>query len=178
MNSTSPSPGHQQADTTRLLFERATDLRTYSRNRRAAPHKPLLLLLATGRAHHGERRLAPWSFWRDALAPLLQAYGSTTGRRRVRPEYPFRRLIVDGLWEVEGFDPEDASQFVKGQARIRDFRVSWLDETDPRAGLPAEFAALLAQDVDTRTRLVDLLLRDHFEAALWPALRRDTSLGT
>lgn len=174
-NSSLP-PRHPRRAVIEDLLQRADGLRVYTRGQREAPHKPLLLLLAVRRAQGGENRTLPWSRWRDALLPLLGTYAYTTRRRRVRPEYPFRRLIADGLWEVDGFDPEDASQFVKGQARIRDFRVSWLNERNPDAGLPHEFWQVLLNDAHTRTRLTDLLLHEHFEPHVRPGVLRDTGL--
>lgn len=163
----------------RDLLSRAADLRVWSRGKRRAPHKPLLLLLAVHRAQQGFPREAPWSWWRERLALLLRDYAPNPSAT-VAPDNPFRFLISDGLWEVSGFDPGDSTQFIKApQLRsdlARAFKVSWLNRHDPAAGLPARHHHVLATDPEAVDRLVRLLLQVHFPPTLWSDVLQDTDV--
>lgn len=161
------------------LLSKAANLRVWSNGWRRAPHKPLLILLAVHRAQHGLARTAPWSWWRDHLTPLLQDYAPNPSVR-ASPHNPFRFLISDQLWEVDGYDPEDLTQFVKAPPgateRARAFKVTWLNQTDPEAGLPREYHDVLASAPRSTDQLVRILLQIHFPPTLWTDLLASTGV--
>jgi putative restriction endonuclease len=162
------------------LLTRAADLNVWSRGKRRAPHKPLLLLLAVRRAQQGLPRTAPWSWWRDHLTLLLRDYAPNASRT-VAPHNPFRFLISDGLWEVAGYNSADSTQFIEAQQGrthlTRVFKVSWLNRHDPAAGLPATHHHVLTSDPSAADRLVRLLLQIHFPPTLWPDVLADTGVA-
>ena len=80
------------------FHKRLTRLKVWKRGDRRAPHKPLLLLYAMGRAVCGEERLALYRVIDRRLSGLLRHFGPPTGD--YRSVYPFTRLVNDGLWEV------------------------------------------------------------------------------
>lgn len=89
-------PGKVEAE----LLDAVEHLRPWKRGGQRAPHKPLLLLLALGRAQRGEPRLVPFVDVEYLLSSLLARFGPS--RRSHHPEYPFWRLQNDGLWEIPG----------------------------------------------------------------------------
>ena len=84
--------------TLEALHTTLTGLKVWKRGGQRAPHKPLLLLLAMGRAVRGESRLAPFSELEKTLTGLLRHFGPP--RQAHHPEFPFGRLVKDGLWEI------------------------------------------------------------------------------
>lgn len=156
------------------LLRRAAGLRVHSRNGKRAPHKPLLMLLAIRRAQQEESHEAAWDWWSQELGPLLVEYAPSSPRPR--PEYPFRRLVEDGLWVIDDLDtmPDDA--FVAGTAGVRDLRSSWLALHNPEAGLPSDLAAELRTSPKTTEALVRLLLHRHFPPTLWQDVLDDTGV--
>lgn len=61
--------------TLEALHTTLTGLKVWKRGGQRAPHKPLLLLLAMGRAVRGESRLAPFSELEKTLTGLLRHFG-------------------------------------------------------------------------------------------------------
>ena len=61
-------------------------------------YKPLMLLVAVGRAASGEARLAPFTVYEELLEPLLTRFAD--GHRGSGIQNAWWRLPGDGLWEV------------------------------------------------------------------------------
>ena len=97
------------------LHDRLTELNVWKRGDERAPHKPLLLLLAMGRAARGEERLVPFHEIEEPLTGLLRHFGPP--RKSYHPEFPFRYLATDGLWEVP--EVSSVSSWGKSTCEIR-----------------------------------------------------------
>lgn len=156
------------------LLRRAAQLRVHNRNGTRAPHKPLLLLLAVRRAQESEPREAAWNWWSQELGPLLVEYAPSSPRPR--PEYPFRRLVEDGLWVIDDLDTLPDEAFVTGTAAVHDLRTSWLADHNPSAGLPEGFETDLLTSPEMTEVLVRLLLHRHFPPTLWQDVLDDTGV--
>jgi putative restriction endonuclease len=135
-------------------------LRTWTRGKQRAPHKPLLLLLALGRLQRGCDRLVAFREVEKPLADLLREFGPT--RRSTHPEYPFWRLQHDGLWEV----PDGAS--LRPRASNTDPPVTELRRVT--GGFPASLQAQLQSDAKLVSELAGRILADHFPASIHAAL--------
>lgn len=85
------------------LRKKVQGLKTWQKGSDRAVHKPLLLLLALGRAQRFERRLVAFREIEAPLRDLLKTYGPPRFTNH-HPEYPFWWLQTDGLWEVPGGD--------------------------------------------------------------------------
>lgn len=157
------------------LLRRAAALTVYTADGARWPSKPLLVLRAVCRAQRGWTAQAPWSWWRDALQPLLLKYAPSG---RANPHYPFRRLVGDDLWGIPELEtlPQDAFVEPTKATGIRDFKLSWLNAADPQAGLPEGDHELLAADPETARRLVRLLLQRHFPPTTWQDILIDAGV--
>jgi putative restriction endonuclease len=77
---------------------RIAKIRTWSRGKERAPHKPLLLLYALGRLQRFGHSEMTYVDAEPDLAQLLEEYGPAS--RKTTPAYPFHHLQSDGLWTV------------------------------------------------------------------------------
>lgn len=77
---------------------RLARLNTHQRRGKRAPHKPLLLLFALGRVLRDRDRLVRYEEVDRRVGDLMRRFGSP--RSAIRPQYPFRWLLSDGLWEI------------------------------------------------------------------------------
>ena len=102
----------------RSLPQRLASLRLWRSRGQRAPHKPLLLLWAFGRCLRGEERLAPYTVVETELRKLLLAFGPS--RQTPHPEFPFWRLVGDGVWEIDR--PHLARLSASGDPHVRDLR--------------------------------------------------------
>lgn len=138
------------------LLELIARINTWSSEDQRAPHKPLLLLLTLGRLLGDEPRLARFG---DQIEPqlrgLLERYGPP--RRIHHPEYPYKRLRADGLWEVPGYAhlPTNAS----GGPALRYLRAS-------EGGLPEPIFSTLRSDPDLAVDVVQAILDGHFPLSM------------
>ena len=131
------------------LHRKLTELNVWKRGDECAPHKPLLLLWAMGRAARGEDRLVSFGEVEEPLTGLLRHFGPP--RRAYHPEFPFRYLATDGLWEV----PHVSSW---GKKHLRDQGVA--------GGLPEPLYRLLASDPTGARLAARRLLDEHFPASM------------
>jgi putative restriction endonuclease len=138
-------------DPTANILRKVSNLKTYRRGDRRAPHKPLLLLLAIGQLLRGHSRLS-FGEVEERLSPLLKAYAPPVAARH-QPELPYWHLRSDGLWEVEGASrfPRQKGNFPKMDA----LRSS-------TGGLPTEDADLLRSDPRLVQKVINTLLDAHF----------------
>src|SRR5690242_10590587 len=109
---------------------RIRELRVWERNGERAPHKPLLLLLAFGKAQNRNARLLPWNDIEEPLRRLLEEFG--TPRTSQHPEYPFWYLQTDGLWEV--IEPALPGRRQKGRGQLGNPRITELRRCNTKAG--------------------------------------------
>jgi hypothetical protein len=139
------------------LLEAITGLRRWTREGRAAVHKPLLLLLALERVRRGLPRLVSFVEVEPQLRALITEFSSTPSH----PEYPFWRLQADGLWDV----PE-ASQ-LPSRASNSDPPVSVLRARGVQGGLPIHYDELLRARGDVLDQAVTTTLQ-YFPVELRP----------
>ena len=139
------------------FHRKATRLNVWRSGGQRAPHKPLLLLLALGRVSRGESRLAPFGEIEKTLTGLLRHFGPP--RKAHHPEFPFGRLVADGLWEI----PEVASlrRTASGDLYKRD-----LLDRGVAGGLPEPLYRLLAADPRSAQHAARLILNGHFPASM------------
>lgn len=148
------------------LLEAIDRLKTWKRDGRRAPHKPLTLLWALGRVRQGQPRLA--SYVTDAHAPiahLLSEYGRP--QKVLHPENPFWHLKSDGeglLWEVRENQP-----LVLPPGRSPTRRD--LDRHGVRAGLSKALHDRLRRDPELLREAADRILFAHFPESLHDAIR-------
>jgi hypothetical protein len=150
------TPGPDAGALEDLVLERIGRLRRWARDGEAAPHKPLLLLLALERLRQGLPRLAPFTEIEPPLGELLNQFARQPGR--AHPEYPFWRLQADGLWEIP-----DATA-LPARASNTDPPVSALRERNIHGGLPLAVFDLLRSRRDVLDRVADAVLQ-HLEPA-------------
>ena len=153
------------------LLEAIDGLKTWKRDGRRAPHKPLTLLWALGRARQGQPRLA--SYITDAHAPiahLLREYGRP--QKALHPENPFWHLKSDGggaLWEVKENEP-----LVLPPGRSPTRRD--LDTHGVSAGLSEAVYDRLRRDPVLLRETADRILFAHFPESLHDAIRDQVGL--
>lgn len=136
------------------LLEAFDNLRVWRRGDQRAPHKPLLVLLALGRARRGLPRLAPFSELEPELRELLADFGPP---RPPHPEYPFWHLQTDGVWEVAG-----AASLGRNPADTPSLRLA--RELD--GGFPASVWQRVTTDEVLVREIAACLLDAHFPPSL------------
>ena len=125
-----------------------------------APHKPLLLLLALGRASRRIPRQSSFSELKRPLEGLLTRFGPS--RRTLHPEQPFIRLTNDGIWELSQDLPSN---------RRGDVSSKFLLDNGIAAGLPESLYALLLSAPGLIAEAAERLLDGHFPASLHEDIR-------
>lgn len=136
------------------LEQRIRELNVWRRHDERAPHKPLLVLYALGRALRGESREVPYVQVDKALRELLIQFGPP--RQTVHPEYPFWRLQQDGLWSVSS---DDVLLTRRGNT---DPKKSELIAKNARGGFEPEVQELVRGRPEVAHRLANLILEAHF----------------
>lgn len=144
------------------FLRRLAAVRTHKRRDERAPHKPLLLLLALGRVARHQERLVPYEEVEPLLRELMQSFGSP--KSAVRPQYPFRWLRTDQLWDVPRF--RELSRNASG-----DFYVWQLRELGIEGGLPEDAYDVLRADTGLLWQAVGEILREHFPESLHREIR-------
>jgi putative restriction endonuclease len=129
-------------------------LRRWERHGEAAPHKPLLLLLALKGVHDGAPSFVDFNTIERPLRDLLRQFGP--GRVHLHPEYPFWRLQNDGLWVVL-----DAESFPARQSNT-DPPISALRSHHAQGGFPPDLDGALRRDPDGLRRLVRVVATTFF----------------
>ena len=139
------------------FHQKLTGLNIWKRGGKRAPHKPLLLLLAMGRAVREEERLAPFSEIGDTLTGLLRHFGPPS--KAHHPEFPFGRLVTDGLWEIPGADS-------LRRTRSGDLHTTELRTRGITGGLPEPLYRLLAADHPGARAAAQRILDEHFPVSM------------
>lgn len=132
------------------------EIRTWKKEDRRAPHKPLLLLLALGRVQRGDPRWVRFSDVEEKLRGLLQSYGPPSDSPQ--PELPFWHLQSDELWEIPG---GESLKKRKGKQLplIGEMRRS------AKGGFPGDMDELLREDPELLRQVARTLLDEHFPAS-------------
>jgi len=100
------------------VFELFRSIRTRSVGGKSSRHKPLLLLFAMARLRQGQTSMS-FDQVEDELVRLLDKYGTGTVPR---PEYPFVRLVSDGLGQLQGL-PDWKPNTDYTRKRLRESKV-------------------------------------------------------
>jgi hypothetical protein len=130
----------------------AANLRIWRRGGERAPHKPLLLLVALGRALAGEPRLVRFRDLESLLRELLATFGPP---RAPRPEYPFWHLQSDDIWHIP-----TAPTGPRGETpRLTAIR-------DLEGGLPAAVDEAVRAQPEAVRDIAEQLLTAHFPLSL------------
>ena len=134
------------------------DLGVWKRGDERAPHKPLLLLMALGRASRGEDRLIPFTEVERDLTPLLKDFGPP--RRSHHPEFPFYYLQSEGIWEVTNLEDARSRQGKPTPTRRE------LERVGASGGLKPDAWDMLRSDSGLVEELARLLLELHFPESM------------
>ncbi len=150
------------------LLEKLSGLRFWQRGDQRAPHKPLLLLVALGRVSRGEPRMAEYNQFADPLRRLLSEFGPP---REPRPEYPFYRLVNDGLWDLE----------MPGEGVVREALKEnptdyMLKSRQVSGGFPEEIQSALESDPGLLRRAAEFILEKHFADTLHDEILSEVGL--
>lgn len=137
-------------------------LNTHKRQGRRAPHKPLLLLFALGRVLRHRDRLVEYAEVHRRVGDLMRRFGPP--RSAVRPQYPFRWLLSDGLWEIPRY--AELSKTASG-----DLYVWQLRDLGVEGGFPERVHDLLRADLGLAWRAVEEILHEHFPESLHREIR-------
>ncbi len=126
-------------------------LKTWKREGKRAPHKPLLVIYAISRVIRGEGHPIPYHQVKENLASLLEEFGPP--RPRYRPEYPFVRLANDKIWDLQGKQPLDSK---------KDWGDGFLLENQTTGGFKKEIYCALKKDKELAEDLIAMLLEQNF----------------
>ncbi len=142
------------------LKEKIANITMWKRGDTRAPHKPLLLLLMFSKMLHEDKRYVLFKEIESELEELLKHYGPP--RKSHHPEYPFWRLVNDGIWELT---PEEPLVSYLNQSR-RDTGVTVLREHDIRGGFTEPIYNQLSDNTNLIYELTEMLLDQHFPESL------------
>ena len=126
-------------------------------------HKPLLLLVALARCFHKKERLISFLSYENELAVFRDYFGDFP------VQYPFGRLVNDGLWEVEDYDGLFKSS-------SGDILRSELIKRSIKGGFTLDVYQGLSSDADLTLRMADLLLWRYFAPEQHQELRAAVGL--
>ncbi len=86
----------------REWLDRVDNLALYKREGRRAPNKPLLLLFIMGNLQNKQTsQIAYDDAFHTKMKSLLASYGRKSKTEDGKPNYAFRRLINDNIWDVQ-----------------------------------------------------------------------------
>ena len=131
--------------------------RSWRRNDRRAPHKPLLVVLALARFSEGQR----WISWNQVDEELSMLLSTFCHDPSPKPHYPFIRLQSDGIWVLQ--KDEGLVYNSSGDASVKS-----LKELNPEGGLTDEFIASCEKNAGSNWAL--LRIREILESEFPPSL--------
>ena len=118
-------------------------------NGQSSIHKPLLLLISLARCYKDKERLELFSIY-EKIIDLLP-----NQKTKIQLQYPFARLINDGLWEIENYDELTANSsgdLLKGELISRKIK----------GGFNEEIYQTLINDKSLIMKIVDRILGKFF----------------
>jgi len=140
------------------LQERIKSLLTWKQGARRAPHKPLMLLFAISKLQQENRRFLSFEEVEKPLSDALNHFGPAG--RVPTPQYPFWRLLNDGLWEVK------ADGDLTRRKSNSDPTKSSLIKSNAKAGFAREYFDLLSSDSTFQTQIIHQILDSHFPTSI------------
>src|SRR5262245_42066767 len=150
------------------ILTRFDQINTWRQGDQRAPHKPLLVLYALGRWHHGQTEVT----FRQAepeLTALLREFGPP--RKSDHPEQPFWQLQRDGVWVVHA--PPGLP--LKTNDDIP--RVGALRSPQVRAEFSPDVQAALAANPGLVACVASRILERHFPESLHPDILNAVGLS-
>ncbi len=135
------------------LISSIHSIRMWSSGGQRAPHKPLLILLALGRLQQQQTKLA-FADIKEQLASLIEEFGPP--RKVIHPQYPFVRLTIDGIWQIN----KDYSGVSSDPSSRR------LEEDNVIGEFTPEVLACLQQDTIAIPRIAQEVLDANFPDTL------------
>ncbi|WP_433990387.1 hypothetical protein SuNHUV7_20280 (plasmid) [Pseudoseohaeicola sp. NH-UV-7] len=141
------------------ILKRFDSIRTYSKDGKLAPHKPLLLLYALSKLKNERIRRIVFNDAEDIVSPLIKTYGPFRAKASVA--YPFARLANDksNIWWVEEHEKNVSGDLSVTEARDRRLKAGFSDDV------------LAALEADPK--LIDNLAFDVLERNFPPSLHQD-----
>lgn len=153
------------ADTWRSAL---SDLHTWKRGGKRAPHKPLLSLLLIARADAGEENTLHFTDVEQPLEKLLREFGPS--RKAYHPEFPFWHLQHDGFWKIDGAD-----RLPKKKGGASPTRTT-LRRDDVTGYVPGDLWNALVNDAVLRADLASRLLEGFWPHTQHQAIRSAVGL--
>ncbi|WDE13488.1 phosphorothioated DNA-binding restriction endonuclease [Thalassomonas haliotis] len=143
-------------------------VKRWSRSDQRAPNKPLMMAYALAKYIQGHGQM--FSFEDEVehdLYALLKRFGPS--RKTYHPEYPFWRLINDGIWRL------DNAQECLPRKSNTDPPKSELIKYGVTGGFNNEIYAMLQQDSKLAVELLESILAESFPESIVPEIT--TQLG-
>lgn len=151
------------------LQDKVLSIRMWQRGAQRAPHKPLLILYSIGRLLSGKPRMTAFEEMLDPMKQLLLEFGPP--RKHCHPEYPFCRLVNDGIWELHGI--ENATR----RKSNTDFTRKSLINSEVEGGFPEEVASCIQNNQTFCRNLIDNLLQENFPDSMHDDILLATELS-
>ena len=131
-------------------LEKVAGIRSWSRDGKRAPHKPLLILYAMAQLQrNGSNQFIPFAVLEQPVDQLLVDFGPPN---KTSSAYPFHHLTSDGLWEVRNHDGQGSPGNSAGVLR----------SSNAEGELNPEFATALLAEPLLFGAIVSLLLERNF----------------
>tara|TARA_R100000789_G_scaffold98887_1_gene103809 strand:- start:6709 stop:7587 length:879 start_codon:yes stop_codon:yes gene_type:complete len=110
------------------LLKRFDTIRTFAKDGKLAPHKPLLLLYALAKLKNENAGRIVFNDAEDVVSPLIQTYGPFRAKTTVA--YPFVRLANDksNIWWVEPYQKNASGDLSLVEARDRRLQAGFSDD--------------------------------------------------
>ena len=119
-----------------------------------APHKTLLVLLAFGQLLNNKKNIS-YEEIAPKLKDLLEEFGPP--RKNQRPQYPFIRLVNDGIWDIKADENLDT---------LKDYSNSFLISTNVIGRFKSELIQEFNRNPSLLLRITKILLNDNFPESL------------
>jgi putative restriction endonuclease len=137
------------------LLSQFQNINTWKSKGTRAPHKPLLILIALGEIQRGNLGFISYSFIEPKLKDLLIDFGPY--RKSVYPNFPFTKLVNDGLWQLNDPDLINTKQ---------DYTSKFLREHHLAGKFPEYVSQQLKQDPELLRNVAETILEQNFPDTL------------
>jgi len=134
--------------TSKEVLDKFDKIRAHKHQGKPSPHKAVLIIYALEKTLDGKE----WISFEEAEEPLkllLNKHGHGTNPR---PEYPFVRLVNDGIWETKALETLNPSQ---------DYSASKLKQLQANGRILPEITTALKKDSELANGVL-FMLRKNF----------------
>ena len=110
------------------IVGRFDSIKIFAKDKRLAPHKPLLLLYALAELKNKKRERIDFNDAEKTVGPLIRQYGSFNTQARVA--YPFERLANDkgNIWWIEPHQTNASGDLSSTEARDQHLNAGFSDD--------------------------------------------------